>query len=173
MLQLNIPTSIKIIINENWIKIEGPLGVIIKKKSPSLTIFFDANTRLLFLKHKNTILNGFYLKIINQLIWGVWKGYCKKLKIIGVGYKISLMEDCLEFKVGFSHIISYKIPKNIKIKILNKKLLIFLIFGIDFQKVTQTAAEIIALKPVDAYKGKGIKYFDQVTILKEGKKTNV
>jgi large subunit ribosomal protein L6 len=79
----------------------------------------------------------------------------------------------LKLKLGYSHLVTYEIPKDISIKILNQKLLTLVISGIDYQKVTQVAAEIRALKPVEPYKGKGIKYFDEIVKRKEGKKTNV
>lgn len=79
----------------------------------------------------------------------------------------------LILKIGFSHNITYHIPKNVKIKILNQKQPTILITGISFQEITQAAAEIKSLKPVEPYKGKGIRYFNEVIKLKEGKKTNV
>jgi large subunit ribosomal protein L6 len=96
-----------------------------------------------------------------------------KLNIIGVGYKAFVEQNQLILKLGFSHNIIYKIPQDITIKILNQKLLTLLILGNDFQKVNQTAAEIRALKPAEPYKGKGIKYFNEIVRRKEGKKTNV
>ena len=111
--------------------------------------------------------------MIYKLLWGVWKGYSIKLNIVGVGYKAFLEKDKLVLKIGFSHNVTYNIPKNITIKILNQKLLTILITGTDFQKITQTAAEIKHLKPVEPYKGKGIRYFNEIIQLKEGKKTNV
>jgi large subunit ribosomal protein L6 len=76
-------------------------------------------------------------------------------------------------KLGFSHNVIYQIPKNITIKILNQKTLTILICGNDFQQINQVAAEIRALKPVEPYKGKGIRYFNEIIKKKEGKKTNV
>ena len=154
MLSLNIPKNINILLNENWIEIKGPLGIIKKKKSNLIKIYF-------------------YASMINKLLWGVWKGYSIKLNIVGVGYKAVIENDILSLKLGFSHNVIYNIPKDIKIKVLAQKQLTIVVFGKDFQKVTQTAAEIKSLKPVEPYKGKGIKYFNEVVKLKEGKKTNV
>ena len=173
MLSLKIPKDINILINENWIEIQGPLGTIKKKKSNSIKITYDSKTNILYLLNENTKINHFYISMIYKLLWGVWKGYSIKLNIVGVGYKAFLEKDKLVLKIGFSHNVTYNIPKNITIKILNQKLLTILITGTDFQKITQTAAEIKHLKPVEPYKGKGIRYFNEIIQLKEGKKTNV
>jgi large subunit ribosomal protein L6 len=79
----------------------------------------------------------------------------------------------LSLKIGANHLIFYKIPKDVTIKILPKKLVTLVIFGNNFQKVHQIAAEIRALKPAEPYKGKGIKYFKEIVKRKVGKKTNV
>jgi large subunit ribosomal protein L6 len=173
MLSLNIPKDIIVFINENWIELKGPLGTIKKKKSKDILLSFDPITRKLWVSDKNAGKAHFYISMLNKLIWGIWKGYSVKLNIIGVGYKVFLEQNFLIFKIGFSHNVSYEIPENIKIKILNQKLLTIVVFGQDLQKVTQTAAEIKALKPIEPYKGKGIKYFNETIKLKEGKKTNV
>ena len=82
-------------------------------------------------------------------------------------------EKNLILKLGYSHNIIYTIPADITIKVLNQRTLTLLIFGNDLQKVNQIAAEIRALRPVEPYKGKGIKYFNEIVKRKEGKKTNV
>jgi large subunit ribosomal protein L6 len=75
--------------------------------------------------------------------------------------------------LGFCHNVLYEIPSGITVKVLNQKLLTIAIIGNDFQKINQVAAEIRALKPVEPYKGKGIKYQQEIVKKKEGKKTNV
>jgi len=173
MLFLNIPKDIEIKISDNWIELKGPLGLIKKKKSNLIKLFFEESTRKLWLTSNNIYLNNFYTSMLNKLIWGIWKGYSIKLNIIGVGYKVFLEKDKLIFKIGFSHNITYDIPKDIKIKISSQKALVIIIFGSNLQKITQVAAEIKALKPVEPYKGKGIRYFNENIKIKEGKKTNV
>lgn len=173
MLSLNIPKKINIEITDNWIKIEGPLGIKKKKKSKNIQLFFDKNTRKLWLLNENLKEKHFYLAMLNKLVLGVLNGFYVKLQIVGVGYKAFLEENSLVLKLGFSHNIYYKIPKDITIKILNQKLLTLLIIGNDFQRTNQIAAEIRKLRTVEPYKGKGIKYFDEIVKKKEGKKSNV
>lgn len=173
MIYLNIPKKISIELNENWIKITGPLGTIIKKKSKFIQLNFDSNTSKLWLLNESLKQKHFYLAIINKMVFGVLKGFTKKLNIIGVGYKASVENNNLTLKLGFSHNVFYNIPKEISIKILNQKTLTLLIVGSDLQKVNQVAAEIRALRPAEPYKGKGIKYFNENVKRKEGKKSNV
>lgn len=175
MLFLKIPEKVNLIINEDSIVIKGPLGQKIKKKSKDITLFFDKTTRKLWFLKLNLKENQkhFFLSILNKHIYGVLKGFSVKLNIIGVGYKAFLEESNLILKLGFSHNICYKIPQNIKIKIGTQKTVTLIIFGNDFQQVNQIAAEIRALKPTEPYKGKGIKYVNEIIKKKEGKKTHV
>jgi large subunit ribosomal protein L6 len=173
MLNIIIPRNINIFLNENWIEIKGPFGLIKKKKSKLIKLYFDKESNKLWLLSENNSKNHFYIAMLNKLIWGVYKGYAIKLNIIGVGYKVFLENNKLLLKIGFSHNVYYEIPKDVTIKILNQKLVTLSIFGCDLQRVTQVAAEIKSLKPIEPYKGKGIKYFNEIIKLKVGKKTNV
>jgi large subunit ribosomal protein L6 len=149
------------------------LGTIIKKKSKTINLSFDTNMSKLCLLNDSLKQKHFYLAIINKIIFGVLKGFTKKLNIIGVGYKAVIENKRLVLKLGYSHNVLYNIPNEISIKILNQKTLTLLILGSDLQKVNQVAAEIRLLRPAEPYKGKGIKYFNENIKRKEGKKSNV
>jgi large subunit ribosomal protein L6 len=172
MLFLNIPKEINIELTTNFIEMRGPLGTLKKKKSKLVEMFFDENTRKLYFLNKNKETH-FYLSILDKLLWGIWKGYSIKLTIIGIGYKAIIDNGNLTLKIGFSHLVKYAIPKDVRIKILSKKTPTFLILGSNLQKITQVASEIRLLKPADTYKGKGIRYFNEIVKLKKGKKANV
>lgn len=173
MLSLNIPKKINIVVKEDFLLIEGPLGIKKKKKSKNIQLFFDKDSHKLFLLNNDLKEKHFYLSIINKLILGVLKGFCVKLNIVGVGYKAVVENNFLNLKLGFCHSVLYEIPSGITVKVLNQKLLTLAIIGNDFQKINQVAAEIRTLKPVEPYKGKGIKYQQEIVKKKEGKKTNV
>lgn len=173
MLSLIIPKKINIEIFEDFIIISGPLGTLKKKKSKKINLFFDKNSQKLWFLNEDLKEKHFFLSILNKLILGVLNGFSVKLNIIGVGYKAFVENTTLNLKLGFCHNVLYPIPSGIQIKILPSKLLTLVVFGNNFQKVTQVAAEIRALKPAEPYKGKGIKYFKEVVRKKEGKKTNV
>lgn len=173
MLSLNIPKKINIIVNEDFLLIEGPLGTKKKKKSKNIEMFFDKNTQKLWLLNPSLKEKHFFLSIINKMILGVLKGFCVKLSIVGVGYKAVVESNTLTLKLGFCHNVLYQIPEGITIKVSSQKNLTIAILGNDFQQINQVAAEIRALRPVEPYKGKGIKYQTEVVKRKEGKKTNV
>ena len=108
------------------------------------------------------------LSIINNAILGVTKGHEKNLELNGVGFKVAQKGDQLNLKLGFSHDAIYNVPKGISIKI--EKQTKINISGTDKALVSKVASEIKSLKPVEPYKGKGIKEKDQFVIRKEGKK---
>ena len=96
------------------------------------------------------------------------RGYVVYLRIVGIGYRASLKEQVLTFKLGFSHDVTYSLPTSLR-AFLPEPTLVGL-YGLDKNQVTQAAAKIIALKPPSAYKGKGIRMADTTPRLKAGKK---
>ena len=106
--------------------------------------------------------------IINSTIIGTTIGHEKTLELNGVGFRAALKGNLLNLQLGFSHDVSYKVPENIKL--LVEKSTIIKISGIDKELVGKVASEIKMLKPVEPYKGKGIKEKGQYVLRKEGKK---
>lgn len=170
MLFLNIPKNIDIKLGLNWIKISGPLGSVVKKKSDKIKFYFDKNNYKLYILNKNDKKNHFYLSVINNIVFGLSKGFLIKLSIIGVGYKANVKDNLLTLRLGYSHNTEYKIPNNVKITIPEQKQSTLVIFGTNLQKVKQVAADIRNLKSPEPYKGKGIRYFNEIVKQKEGKK---
>ena len=120
-------------------------------------------------KTKNTsILWGTYRSLINNAVLGVTNGHEKNLELNGVGFRASLKGEKLVLQLGFSHEVTYLIPKGIVIKVEKQTKLN--IAGTDKELVSKVAADIKSLKPVEPYKAKGIKEKDQYVIRKEGKK---
>ena len=117
---------------------------------------------------KTSILWGTYRSLINNAITGVSKGHEKILELTGVGFRANLKGEFLNLQIGFSHDVNFKIPKEIKITV--EKQTIIKINGVDKEIVTKIAADIKNLKPVEPYKGKGIKERGQFVLRKEGKK---
>ncbi|MRI58730.1 MAG: 50S ribosomal protein L6 [Epsilonproteobacteria bacterium] len=109
---------------------------------------------------------GTYRSLTNNAIEGVTKGFEKKLEINGVGYRAAVKGKELELQLGFSHPINYPIPEGIQISVDKN---IITVKGHDKQKVGQVAAEIRSFRPPEPYKGKGVKYVDEVIIRKAGK----
>ena len=117
---------------------------------------------------KTSILWGTYRSLISNAITGVSKGHEKILELNGVGFRANLKGEVLNLQIGFSHDINFQIPKDIKITV--EKQTIIKINGVDKELVSKIAADIKNLKPVEPYKGKGIKEKGQFILRKEGKK---
>jgi len=107
---------------------------------------------------------------LHQLIVGVTKGYTQKLRLIGVGYRATINNNNLILKLGFSHEVVYSFPKEISIIPAKSKGTILLIKGFELTTVKQVAADIRSLRQPDAYKGKGIHYYNEILKLKKGKR---
>jgi large subunit ribosomal protein L6 len=166
---VEIPDNTKFLITKNEIVIEGPKGklsfvkhdnVSVKEESGSLHIKTNAN--------ECVALSGTTRALLFNMVHGVSKGWEKKLRLIGVGYRAKADAKTLVLTVGFSHPVKYPIPEDIKIETPTQTEII--ISGSDKQKVGQAAAEIRAVRPPEPYKGKGIRYKDEHIIKKEAKK---
>ena len=117
---------------------------------------------------KTQILWGTYRSLVNNAIKGVSVGHEKILEISGVGFRANLKGDKLNLQLGFSHDINFPIPKEIKLTV--EKQTVIKISGVDKELVSKVASNIKALKPVEPYKGKGVKERNQFVLRKEGKK---
>ncbi len=172
-LNISIPEKVKVILNNNIINIEGPLG----KKSLNIDLdVFDLNInegKEVSIKPKKNDQNtkrlwGMNRSLINNAIIGTSKGYQKILELTGVGYRAALKGSVLNLQLGFSHDINFDIPEGVKIQVEKQNIL--KISGTDKQQVGVVAAEIKSLRPPEPYKGKGIKEQGQYILRKEGKK---
>ena len=170
---ITIPKNTKVKIEMGKLVLTGPKGskeLSINDKIFSTKISEDNNLILKLIK-KNESLNkiwGTTRSIIANAVIGVTSGHEKILELSGVGFRASLKENILNLQLGFSHDTSYTIPKEVKITL--EKSTIIKITAIDKELVGKVAAEIKMLKPVEPYKGKGIKERGQYVLRKEGKK---
>jgi len=168
-----IPKDTKIKLESGRLILTGPKGskeLTLNDKIFSATIADDKNL-ILKLINKNEKLNvlwGTTRSLINNALIGVSEGYEKILELNGVGFRAILKGNILELQIGFSHNVSYKIPEEIKVVV--EKSNIVKISGIDKELVGKVSSEIKMLKPVEPYKGKGIKERGQYVLRKEGKK---
>jgi len=117
---------------------------------------------------KTSIMWGTYRSLINNAVLGVSTGHTKILDITGVGFRANLKGEVLNLQLGFSHDINFKIPKEVKIVV--EKQTIITITGVDKELVSKVASDIKTFKPVEPYKGKGIRERGQYVLRKEGKK---
>ena len=117
---------------------------------------------------KTSIMWGTYRSLVNNAVMGVSKGHEKILELNGVGFRANIKGDNLNLQIGFSHDVNFKIPKDIKITV--EKQTTIKVSGVDKDLVSKISADIQNLKPVEPYKGKGIKEKGQFVLRKEGKK---
>tara|TARA_Y100000590_G_scaffold307529_1_gene347224 strand:- start:1418 stop:1957 length:540 start_codon:yes stop_codon:yes gene_type:complete len=170
---INIPKDTKVKVEGGKLTLTGPKGskeLTVNDKIFSTTIS-DDNNLILKLINKNESSNmiwGTTRSIIESAVIGVTSGHEKILELTGVGFRATLKGDILSLQLGFSHDTSYKIPEGAKIAV--EKSTIIKINSIDKELVGKVAAEIKMLKPVEPYKGKGIKERGQYVLRKEGKK---
>jgi len=170
---ITIPKDAKVKLENGKLILTGPKGsreLSLNDKIFSTTISEDNNLILKLIK-KNESLNvvwGTTRSIINSALIGVTAGHEKILEITGVGLRAILKGSILNLQLGFSHDISYKIPEGVQLSV--EKSTVIKINGIDKELVGKVAAEIKMLKPIEPYKGKGIKERGQYILRKEGKK---
>ena len=170
---ISIPKDTKVKVENGKLLMTGPKGskeLTINDKIFTTTVS-DDNSINLKQNNKNdnsNIMWGTTRSIINNAIIGVSTGHNKTLELTGVGFRANLKGNILNLQIGYSHDVSYKIPEGINV--LVEKNTKIKISGIDKELVGKVASEIIKFKPVEPYKGKGIKEKGQYVLRKEGKK---
>ena len=168
--QIILDSNIKINIQNQIVEAKGPKGKLRIVLSPEIGIEQSYNTIQIYQKVHNKYskkLYGISRTLINNMIIGVSKGFYKILEIHGVGYRAQVSHNILTLNVGYSHPIDIKPDDNIKIDVENNT--IIKIFGIDKTIVGQVAATIRSIRPPEPYKGKGIRYQNEIIRRKIGK----
>lgn len=166
-----IPSGVEINITEGNLKVKGPKGAMelnlvegveVKKEDNQLIFGIEDGSDATY------AIVGTTRSLANNIVDGVTKGFEKKLTLIGVGFKAQAQGKVLNLALGFSHPIKFNIPEGITIETPSQTEVI--VKGIDKQLVGQVAAKIRAYRPPEPYKGKGVRYEDEVVVKKEGKK---
>ena len=170
---ISIPKDTKAKLEGGKLILTGPKGskeFTLNDKIFSTTISDDNNLILKLIKKNETtnMLWGTTRSVINSALIGVSTGHEKILELSGVGFRANLKGNILNLQLGYSHDSSYNIPEGIKINV--EKNTVIKVSGIDKELVGKVSSEIKMLKPVEPYKGKGIKEKGQYVIRKEGKK---
>jgi large subunit ribosomal protein L6 len=166
-----LPAGAEAKIEAEQITVKGPLGTLTQSLNGLVTIVNNAGT-LNFAPANDSreanAMSGTLRALVNNMVNGVTKGFEKKLQLIGVGFKAQAQGDKLNLTLGFSHPILHQMPAGIKCETPTQTEI--LIKGISRQVVGQVAAEVRAYRPPEPYKGKGVRYADEVVTLKETKK---
>jgi large subunit ribosomal protein L6 len=165
-----LPPKVKVELQGRKILVEGPKGKLnfdiprhasVKVETGKLLVERDGEDA------RAKALHGLSRSIINNMVKGVTDGFVKKLEIQGVGFKAAVQGQTVVLNLGYSHVINYAIPSQIKVTVEEQTKLT--IEGPDKQVVGQVAAEIRSYYPPEPYKGKGVRYSDEKVIRKEGK----
>ena len=167
-----IPAGVEVKVDEaeHTITVKGPKGTLTQQLSDKMTLTREDGvihvTRPNDAK-ENRALHGLTRTLLNNMVIGVTKGYKKELDVNGVGYRVAKDGKKLVMNIGYSHPVVMEEPEGITIEVPSPNKII--INGTDKQKVGQFAAEVRGKRPPEPYKGKGIKYTDEVIRRKEGK----
>lgn len=172
--EINIPNGVEVSVEARdkgpFIKVKGPKGELLRQFRPEITISKEANKLIVARKDDSRIarsLHGLSRTLLSNMVEGVSQGFSKNLEIVGVGYRATLKGASLDFQVGKSHPVIINPPSGIEFKVeANTKLTIS---GPDKELVGQVAANIIAIRPPEPYKGKGIRVAGQKIKRKAGK----
>jgi len=168
---ITVPQGVTVDISkENEVKVTGPNGELCRRFNPDMSIKLNGDTLTVSRpsdSKEHRSLHGLTRSLLANMVEGVTKDFEKELEIVGVGYRVEKVGDNLKFSLGFSHPvevlplpgISFTVGAANRIKVS----------GIDKQVVGQMAAEIRAIRPPDAYKGKGVRYLHELVKLKSGK----
>ena len=168
-LPIAIPAGVIITVDSDVVTVKGPKGQLTVPHLSDVTVALEGTQAIVTRKDDEFIAkaqHGLQRALLNNAVIGVTMGYEKKLEINGVGYRLNGGGREIEMSLGFSHPVKYKAKEGINLAI--EKMTIT-VSGIDKQAVGQTAAEIRSIKKPEPYKGKGIKYADEVVRRKAGK----
>lgn len=169
-LPIAVPTGVTITVDPDKVTVKGPKGELSTAMLPEVDVKVE-DGEVIVTRHSDEKLaksqHGLMRALINNMVIGVTKGYEKKLQINGVGFRlISKGPQDIEMALGFSHPVHYHAPDGVTLTTNKMELTVS---GIDKQQVGQVAAEIRSFKKPEPYKGKGIKYADEVILRKAGK----
>ncbi len=168
---ITVPEGASVAVNNGQIEVKGPLGVLVQSlhalvalenEAGVLTVVPTAETR------EANAMSGTMRALINNMVQGVTKGFERKLNLVGVGYRAQAQGNALNLSLGFSHPVVHQMPDGVTCVTPTQTEIV--IKGIDKQRVGQVAAEVRAYRKPEPYKGKGVRYAEEVIKLKETKK---
>lgn len=176
---IEIPSEVKVTIEKDQVSVQGPRGSLTTPVPPQIRVELTDGE---LLAHRESdekpvkALHGLTRSLLANAVRGVTEGFQKELDLVGIGFRADVKGKTLNLSLGFAHPVEFPISEGIEIKVDRGKKPItnyvasIRVSGNDRQQVGQVAAGIRALRPPDAYKGKGIRYADEVVRLKVGKK---
>lgn len=172
---INVPAGVTVEVSpSNLVTVKGPKGTLSQQVDVDITVELEGS--VLTVKRpteqkRHKALHGLYRSLINNMVVGVSDGFKREMEIIGVGYKAANQGNILELNLGYSHAIFMAIPGELKITTAMEKGKnpMVVLEGIDKQLIGQVAAKIKSLRPVEPYKGKGVRFVGEQVRRKAGK----
>jgi large subunit ribosomal protein L6 len=168
-LPIDVPSGVTITVDSDVISVKGAKGELTVPHLSDVTVALEGAQAIVTRKDDERIAkaqHGLQRALLQNAVDGVTKGFEKKLEVNGVGFRVSGGGQAIEMLLGFSHPVKYEAPQGITLTVDKMTITVS---GIDKQAVGQVAAEIRAFKKPEPYKGKGIKYADEVVLRKAGK----
>ena len=165
-----IPEGVEVKLDGQKITVKGPKGTLEIEIHKNISVSIENNTIIVTRPNDETLnrsLHGLTRTLINNMINGVEKEYTRELQINGVGYRVAKQGNNLNLTLGYSHPVIFEAPAGISFDVPNANTII--VRGVDKELVGQTAANIRTKRPPEVYRGKGIKYAEEVIRRKEGK----
>ncbi|MDE2429833.1 MAG: 50S ribosomal protein L6 [Burkholderiales bacterium] len=166
-----LPAGAEVAISAEQITVKGPMGVLSQSLNGLVKVANDSGTLSFSPANEGREANamtGTLRALVNNMVNGVTKGFERKLTLVGVGYKAQAQGDKLNLSLGFSHPVVHQMPEGVSCATPTPTEI--LIKGVSKQKVGQVAAEVRAYRSPEPYKGKGVRYADEVVVIKETKK---
>ncbi|MDR0736885.1 MAG: 50S ribosomal protein L6 [Zoogloeaceae bacterium] len=168
---ITLPAGVEVSASAREITVKGPLGVLTAAAHPAVDVKVEGGSVVCARvggAANASAMWGTMRANLNNMVTGVSRGFEKKLTLVGVGYRAQAQGDTVNLTLGFSHPVAHKMPAGVKVETPSQTEIV--IKGIDRQKVGQAAAEVRAYRSPEPYKGKGVRYADEVVVLKETKK---
>jgi large subunit ribosomal protein L6 len=168
---VTLPKGVDVALAGRDITVKGPKGTLSWSVHPSVVVEVDAGVVKTLPANDDApqwALVGTTRSLLNNMVVGVSTGFERKLTLVGVGYRAQAKGKVLNLTLGFSHPIDYELPEGITAETPSQTEIV--VKGSDKQQVGQVAAEIRAFRPPEPYKGKGVRYADEIVVRKEAKK---
>lgn len=168
---INVPSGVQITLDGQSVTVKGPKGTLEHRIHDNVQVM--RNDEILNCSAREGVENGVALAgttraVINNMVVGVSEGFERRLQLVGVGYRAQMQGKALNLALGYSHPITFEAPEGVTLETPSQTEIV--VRGVDKQKVGQAAAEIRAVRPPEPYKGKGVKYDNELIKRKEAKK---
>ncbi|KAF0811910.1 50S ribosomal protein L6 [Andreprevotia sp. IGB-42] len=166
-----IPAGVEVKVDAAAIVVKGPNGSLTQPLNGTVDVTIENNSVVFAAKNGDKFsrsMSGTLRALVNNMVTGVSKGFERKLTLVGVGYRAQAAGDVVNLTLGFSHPVAHKLPASVKAETPTQTEIV--LKSADKHALGQVAADIRAYRAPEPYKGKGVRYSDEVVVLKETKK---